>query len=276
MNDRSMRLVYRVAMIGWLGFSFGDDALGGNDCGKVVRVSASESFVVRSYLGGPDAQEMLRHCEELRRKLEQTWLGEDGDVPWQPRCAVILHGSRPAYAAAVGRGSENTTGCSMMQFSRGRLVCRRIDLLVDARNHATALAHELTHVVLWGHFGRPLPHWADEGMAVLADSTEKQSLYQRELHAAFRSDALLPTHKLLSLQQLASSNERSVFYGQSVSLVHFLVERESPGRFVEFLEQAIEVGYDRALREVYAIESVADLERLWRNTELAGSPAAPP
>jgi len=31
------------------------------------------------------------------------------------------------------------------------------------------LPHEVTHAVLMLHFGRPIPRWADEGAAVLAE-----------------------------------------------------------------------------------------------------------
>ena len=56
----------------------------------------------------------------------------------------------------------------------------------------TALSHELTHVVLADRFaGRQPPRWFDEGIATLADSTEKRALHHRDCCAAVRSGTFL-------------------------------------------------------------------------------------
>lgn len=242
---------------------------------QTSQTAASESFVVRSYASGPDAQQLLARCRKLRREIEQAWLGDARKGPWRPRCEVVLHASRASYAAAVGRGSAQTTGSSLVEFSYGRPVLRRIDLLVDESNRTNALGHELSHMVLGVHFhGRRIPRWADEGIAVLADAAEKQTLHQRDLHDALQSGSALRLGDLLTLQQFSSSDQVAAFYGQSLSLVCFLAERESPERLVTFLERAMETGYDRALRDVYAIEGVAHLERLWRSEALASAARA--
>ena len=44
------------------------------------------------------------------------------------------------------------------------------------------LPHEATHVVFAGRFGdRMLPHWADEGMAVLSEPRERIDLHLHNL-----------------------------------------------------------------------------------------------
>ena len=54
------------------------------------------------------------------------------------------------------------------------------------------------------------------------------------------------------------------FYGQSASLTTFLIERDSPERFVEFIEKATMLGYDAALQKCYGIDGVAELDRQWQ------------
>ena len=59
------------------------------------------------------------------------------------------------------------------------------------------------------------------------------------------------------------------FYGQSASLTAFLAHRDDPAKFLEFLRRALDGGYDAALKQVYAIDHVGELERLWREQRLA-------
>jgi hypothetical protein len=47
--------------------------------------------------------------------------------------------------------------------------------------------------------------------------------------------------------------------------VRYLVGRQSPAAFVHFVHTALRSGYDQALREVYAMNDVGQLERLWRS-----------
>jgi hypothetical protein len=57
---------------------------------------------------------------------------------------------------------------------------------------------------------------------------------------------------------------RAVFYAQSASLVSYLAARGQPSRFVEFARRAVSEGYDAALRDIYGIHDVGQLERFWR------------
>lgn len=78
--------------------------------------------------------------------------------------------------AAVGPGSEHTVGSSLVTVDKAKIASRRIDLLGDQTEFLTAaLPHELTHVILRDRLmSTPPPRWADEGMAVLADTEAKQ------------------------------------------------------------------------------------------------------
>jgi hypothetical protein len=239
-------------------------------------VAYSDSFVVRSYRSDLPAAKLLPSCERLRTELQTIWLGKISAEAWRPRCEVVLHASRESYQQAVGRGAGQTSGSSMIRFERQQPSLRRIDLASNAQGSGSALAHELTHVIIADRFrGRQPPRWADEGIATLSDRAEKQALHERDLQHALSNGTSLPLTELLSLERCSTYEQFATFYGQSLSLVGFLVEQDSPERFIAFVDVAMSKGYDYALRRTYGIDSVAQLDRAWRERALkdANSPA---
>jgi hypothetical protein len=146
-----------------------------------------------------------------------------------------------------------------------RIVARRIDVRADRADWLDgALPHELTHVILADLFvDQPIARWADEGMAVLADTPAKQDQHLAAFHDAFARHNSLRLVQLVGLQEYPAAGQ-GVFYGQSVSLVRFLVEQGTPQQFTGFLRQAADAGYDAALRDSYRIDGIADLEDRWK------------
>jgi hypothetical protein len=235
--------------------------------------AGSDQFVVRSYRGGPSASALLATCEELRTRLQSFWMGQASQAQWRPRCEVVLHASRTSYQQAAGPGSGQTFGSSLIQFQHGRVSLRRIDLLTRSDGQATALAHELGHVVLADRFGRQPPRWVDEGAATLADSWEKRRLHHRDCQYALSAGAAFPLKTLLTLKTCTSSDQVAAFYGQSLSLVQYLIDQGEPEQLLSMVELAFEKGYDHSLQETYGVTDVTDLERRWR--EFAMAPPGP-
>jgi hypothetical protein len=91
----------------------------------------------------------------------------------------VLHPTSDSYAREIK--TTQTAGSTLIEFRGDKVALRRVDLRADQTSFLTnALPHELTHVVLADRFAAcPIPHWADEGMAILAESD-----LQRELHLA--------------------------------------------------------------------------------------------
>jgi hypothetical protein len=235
-------------------------------------VQQSVSFRVYSYCGGPTEEEFLRRCHSVKSEVERKWLGKSSSEPLEPCCDIVLHASRTAYIQAIGQGGIRSYGSTLIRADGEKVAMRRIDLLTNQDGQFTALTHELTHVILADRFGsdRP-PLWADEGIATLADSTAKRSLHHKDCMTALHSGTSLRIVDLLQMDQFASPRQVPAFYGQSLTLVQFLVERNEPSKFIPFLELAKEHGYDRALREVYDIDGVVDLEALWRDFAISGN-----
>lgn len=230
------------------------------------------SIVVRSYPGGPIASEVLREAATLRRDATERWCSGLSVEPWRPRCEIVLHATRSRYLRSVGSAGGQTTGSSLIDSSDGAILRRRVDLLVDGEGRCPALKHELTHVVLADWFrGSQPPPWADEGIATLADGAEKQALHRRDCRQALADGSAMHMVELVQLEQLSSREQAAAFYGQSLSLVAFLAERAEPNRLLPFVDLAESSGYDHALREVYAINGMGDLQGQWVRHELAKS-----
>lgn len=212
------------------------------------------------------AAELARRAEELRTSLCDKWLGTAIEAVWNPRCQVLLYSSQRNYVAALGRGSEHTVGSSVVTVKEGRITSRRIDLVGGATEYLKAgLPHELTHVVLRERFlSVPPPRWADEGMAILADTDAKQGRHFKDLREAVDNRTVFRAADLFAIDEYPGSDRMGTFYGQSVSLTKFLVARKSPQLFVQFIDRARTSGYDAALKECYGIANVPDLDHQWQ------------
>jgi hypothetical protein len=229
-------------------------------------VSETANFRVCCDESDAIAVDLSSHAESLRAKLRTQWLGEPVGKDWSPKCQVILHSSRQSYAAAVGRGSDRTVGSSLVKIESGRIINRRIDLIGDHVKYlSAALPHELTHVVLRDRFlVSPIPRWADEGAATLADTSDKQERHRKDLRKALADGTTFSAASLVSTDEFPRNDRWGTFYGESLSLTKFLVDRDSPARFVGFVEAAASKGYDNALRDTYGIKNVAELDHEWR------------
>jgi Peptidase MA superfamily len=226
----------------------------------------TDNFQVCCEQSEAPAADLARHVESLRNVLCATWLGKNSPDEWNPKCQVILYSSRQSYVRAAGRGSERTVGSSLVKTNKGRIVSRRIDLLGAGTEFlSAALPHELTHVVLRDQFTSTVaPRWADEGMAMLADTEAKQGRHYRDLEKALAQRTTFHAAELLTMEEYPPLSRFGVFYGQSASLTKFLVARKSAQQFVEFLDRARNTGYDAALQECYGIAGVGELDRQWR------------
>jgi hypothetical protein len=126
------------------------------------------------------------------------------------------------------------------------------------------LPHELTHALLEGRFATgDLPRWADEGMALVADSASKRAAHQRDLHQTLHGGRQLRMVELLQLVDYPQDERLGIFYGQSLSVVEFLLDRGGRQKFVEFIQRSIRSGYDSALQSTYGVPDVAHWETLW-------------
>jgi hypothetical protein len=229
-------------------------------------VRETANFRIFSLPGHEGAQRLPEVCEALRNDLQGTWFGTSTGGAWTPKCDVMVQPNTADYRRILGPASAGSSGCTSLDLDAGRVTKRRIDLRGDAEDWMTAaLPHELTHVVVADRFSkRQLPRWADEGMAILAEPEFKQNRRAQELEKAIERNVLFTGGELVTTGDYPAAARRDAFYGQSASLVGFLIERDSPEKFLQFVELAMETSYDKALADVYGITSTSQLETMWR------------
>jgi len=177
-----------------------------------------------------------------------------------------LHATTQDYSRKTGQ--YNSPGHSSIRIEGGRLVERRVDLHCDEPNLLTAvLPHETTHVVLAGQFGGQLvPRWADEGLAVLSEPSDRIERHLRNLPRCREQHKLYHIQDLLGLEAYPTDHGGiNAFYAQSVSLVELLSSLRGEQEFTLFLREGMRYGYEKSLQRHFGIQSFADLEHRWEN-----------
>jgi hypothetical protein len=135
------------------------------------------------------------------------------------------------------------------------------------------MRHELAHIVVRqavkGPFGN-LPAWLDEGTAMYAQSG-LLSNEEQALKSAIESDEVLSLRAMSSASLGRTSVNVSLFYGQSWSVISFLVDQYGKAKFADlFATFKAGSAVDKALEQVYGLDQDG-LENAWR--ESVGLPA---
>jgi hypothetical protein len=204
---------------------------------------------------------VARAAERHRRALAILWLGEE--MPAWPRPC-------PVQVRLTDRGSDSAT---TFQFAEGKVVRQSMQLEGKLDTVlADLLPHEVTHAVLAHWAGGPLPRWADEGAALLAESPASRAAHARAVVAVIRAGRSLPLSRLLPLAQYP--RDVAAMYAQGYSLTDFLVRRGGRAKFLAFLRQGGRDGWAEAAKAQYSYGTVAELERAWLAEAKKATPPA--
>lgn len=234
-------------------------------------VGESANFQVCSLQSAAEAATIADGCEQLRSLI--ATLCDIQAQPWTPRCQIVLHPNSTAYVAAVGGAGKATIASAITRRASDRIQLRKIDVRGDVNDFLwTALPHELCHVLLADRFVT-VPLWCDEGLAILLDPLDKQQLHDRDLQTAIRQMGAMPLEEIFSLRHYPRAEEWALFYGQSASLARHLLQQGTPRQLLQFAELQQAHGAKVALRDVYGINGLAELQRQWQPA--ASSPNAP-
>ena len=128
---------------------------------------------------------------------------------------------------------------------------------------ASALPHEVTHTIFASYFGGPMPRWADEGASLLSED-------ERELqrHDDIAVDLLarrgeIPLSRLFVIEDYP--RDLMSFYGQGYSVSRFLVEMGGRPRFLRFIRDGLNEGWDTSIRTHYELANLRELDRAWKS-----------
>lgn len=227
-------------------------------------LAESNNFQVCSLRGAKEAQDVAIGCERLRNEVATLCGLQPGH--WSPRCQIVLHVNATSYVATVGNAGAVSAASALTQRRGARINLRKIDVRGDASDYLTAaLPHELCHVLLADRFA-DVPLWCDEGLALLFDPLDKQQLHERDLRRGEQRGDLMPINDLFGLQSYPAAERWGLFYGQSASIVRCLLQRGAPQQLLAFAKAQRSLGTNEALREVYGLSGVAELDRHWRSS----------
>ncbi len=239
--------------------------------GALLQVLMGASYETRNFsVQAPTAQAARAvgdHAERCRQAIAQAWLGRDLP-PWTRRCPiqVKLTGGEAGGVTNFDFGSQ---GVSDQEIS----VEGRLDRIL-----ASALPHEITHTVFAAYFGGPMPRWADEGASLLSED-HREMIRHDEIVLK-----LLDRQGEMSLGQLFRQKDYPSdlwgFYGQGYSVSRFLVSVGGRPRFLKFVKDGMEGGWDESTRRYYGFANCRELDRAWRSWHkvamVDNPPAAPP
>jgi len=218
------------------------------------------------------AESVAQAAEFTRAQMSRKWFGKEGG-DWSPPCDIYLHANAADYGQHTGQNAASP-GHSRIDLdpSAGRVVVRQVHLRCD--NPAlldSVLPHETTHVVLAGQFGnsRHVPRWIDEGVAVLTEPADKVQQHRANLVKALQSKKLIPLSELLQMDNYPAPAQIATFYGQSVALVDFLTKQKGPVVLMQFARDALQGGYEPALRKHYGYQTIGELQDRFTASVLA-------
>ncbi len=229
------------------------------------------------------ARVIASEAEYHRQTLALKWFGEE--LPNWPKPCVIR------FTSGLG-GNGGAGSFTFGKNADGKQVMRTAEMELRGDFMATltsTLPHEVMHALLASHFGKPIPRWADEGVAVLCESEYEQANHDAKLRELLSAGRGLRLKVLLPLGEYPK--DMMALYTQGHSVVRFLVHQSGPvgvpllkdiphvgglfknggadrhQRLLAFLHLGMKENkaesWRKAAKEVYGFESVDALEEAW-------------
>lgn len=208
----------------------------------------SKNFVVEA--ADPRvAQEFAQLAEKFRREKAVEWLGRE--MPEWPQPCPLTVNVQPNGAG----------GATSFNFEGG-YVYQRMEITgaID-RLRVSVLPHEVTHTVFAHHFRRPVPRWADEGGAVYSEDDLERNRHDKLCRQALNAGRGFTLRNLFAMTQYPG--DVGVLYAQGYSITAYLIEKGDRARFLNFVGQGMQYGWDAAVRQSFGLSGVAGLEQEW-------------
>jgi RNA polymerase sigma factor (sigma-70 family) len=196
------------------------------------------------------AEQVGRAAERARKELALLWLGKE--MPdWPEPCPIHVR------LTSGGLG-----GATSFSFDRGKVTSQNMHLEGGLDSIlADSLPHEVAHTILAHWAGKPLPRWADEGVAIAAESAASRARHRGMLRKLLDEGRRMPLRRLLELREFPQ--DVMVLYVEGYSLTDFLVESGGRAKFLDFVAQGQDYGWAAAARVRYGYETLEEMEEAW-------------
>jgi len=226
----------------------------------------TENFVINAPTA-EIAQQVGQAAEVYRRELAIEWLGHE--LPrWAAPCPVKVK---------VGQlGAGGATTFSFFPNGKGSAEVCNWDMNIQGsleRILDSVLPHEVSHTIFACHFRRPLPRWADEGAATLAEHDSEKRRQVLTVRQTINTKRRIPLRNLFNIKEYPTDmQDVMTLYAEGYSLAELLVQEGGRTRYLKFLSDAHREGWDKAVHAHYGYRNVDDLEKRWTEWVIAGSP----
>jgi hypothetical protein len=207
------------------------------------------------------------------KSLEQ--LTQDTGVKAKDKVKILFYGTQEDLLVALGPSAQEWTGG--VSFSAQGIIAIHASPTTSGRDFATrAVPHELTHVVIHQATDNPygdIPQWLSEGLAMYYEGS-LEGTYQSQLDQAVKRNRLL-TLKTISSNFPADSNQATLSYAESYSVVKFIYDKYGKDKMASLLKIFAEGStYDGALQSALGV-TTNDLDKEWR-ASLGAAPLPTP
>lgn len=209
------------------------------------------------------AAEIGRAAEMFRRELAIQWLGKE--MPrWGSKCPI-----------QVKLGQIGAGGATTFNFGGGEVYGWKMNVQGTLeRVLDSVLPHEISHTIFACHFRCPLPRWADEGAATLAEHDSEKKRQELTVREVIDGNRLIPLRKLMSMKEYPSDmRDVMTLYAEGYSMAELLVQQGGRARYLAFLRDALQGNWDASLVRHYGYKNVEEFEKKWLGWVMAGSPA---
>lgn len=233
-------------------------------------VARTENFLVRA--ATPQmAEQIARAAEYYRRELAETWFGR-AFPNWSSPCRITADTSKSgAGGATTFTFSRGPTGQPEV-YNWNMKIQGPLDRLL-----VSVVPHEVSHTILASYFRRPLPRWADEGAATLAEDDQEKRRQRALVRSVLQNRRLIPLPTLLQMTEYPSDMQQVLtLYAQGYSLCDYLVQWKGRRPFLALLTDAHRAGWEAAFARHYGVKSLAQLEAAWLNWVRSGFPELTP
>jgi hypothetical protein len=207
------------------------------------------------------ARTVAEHAEKCRRTIARAWLGKEL-ADWARPCPVKVKVTSGEAGGLTSFGFDHGHVTDQSMVVEGRL----------ERILASALPHEITHTIFAAYFGGPMPRWADEGASLLSEDDRELRRHDQIADDLFARRGALALATLFQIEEYPK--DLMSFYGQGYSISRFLVEIGGRPRFLKFVRDGLESGWDRATVDHYGLADVRELDRAWRSWHRVASTAS--
>jgi hypothetical protein len=204
-------------------------------------------------------------AEHYRKELAIEWLGYE--LPrWAMRCPINVK---------VGQlGAGGATTFSFYPNAKGSAEVSNWEMNIQGsleRILDSVLPHEVSHTIFACHFRRPLPRWADEGAATLAEHDSEKRRQVMTVKQVLGTRRRIPLKNLLNIKEYPRDMQDVLtLYAEGYSLAELLVQEGGRPRYLKFLGDAHQYGWDKAIQANYNCQGVDALEKRWHDWIMAG------